>query len=335
MSTKQSNAAKQKPNVAKQESNTVKQESTNSNNSKKTRNPNPRRIKGVTHLDQNTIFPHLIKYEPGFNKRDDYGDIQSLALDIKDNGVKKTLLVREENHEIFVIDGHRRLMACQWLKDNGLLSPTLKVKFECAPPGQTIAQRNLEVIRSNNALPMTQIELARQIDAAMKDDPSLDIAAIAQTANRSVSYIKECLILANISPTLKEMKKSNTLAKKGTMQVVEISDSTIERDEIAKNAVKYAQESGRKRANDADLVKAMTERGIPELKIKKVMSPKPKKGEVKEASRKQQLETLYSDCYADNQNKIPYKVLGHIIDFLNKENDADTTDKLKVKMGLI
>jgi ParB family chromosome partitioning protein len=100
-----------------------------------------------------------IQVRPNFNVRLDYGDIESLALSILNNGQNTPLLGdMDKDGYVYLVDGERRYLAFQWLKNNGY--PVKDVEFFINNAKTKEEDRIFSIFTSNDNKKLQPIEVA-------------------------------------------------------------------------------------------------------------------------------------------------------------------------------
>lgn len=92
----------------------------------------------------------------GFNVRFDYGDMDELVTLIRQNGVRVPLRAFEKDGKWFLVDGHRRLKACQIISDNDNVDMRVPVIKE--PKNATDEKRLLDMLVLNDGKELNLIE---------------------------------------------------------------------------------------------------------------------------------------------------------------------------------
>ena len=95
------------------------------------------------------IDPRCIIVDENFNVRADYGDIESLARSIAENGVMTPLRgYRGENGEIHLTDGYRRNRAIQYAIKNNMIDverDEFRVPFFIEKKGYRVQDRIVDM----------------------------------------------------------------------------------------------------------------------------------------------------------------------------------------------
>ncbi len=133
------------------------------------------------------LAPSLIEVEPGFNVRQDMGDMASLTADVRWHGVKMPLQIRREGTRYFLIDGHRRLQAA--------LAAVLKtVPCVLEEKGATEADRVFSMLSRNAGKPLTDVEQGEAYRRLIGFGSGLK--AISKRTGHTPDYIQGCMQLA-------------------------------------------------------------------------------------------------------------------------------------------
>jgi ParB/RepB/Spo0J family partition protein len=130
-----------------------------------------------------------LKIIDGFNIRTDYGDIPTLAANIKEHGVKIPLQgYKEKGTEIYVIkDGHRRHAAITYLKETNQMTDTIFVPFVLESQKYSDEQRIIDMFIMNDGKSLTPLEQAEGVKR-MQNYGYSD-KDIATKIGRSIAYV--------------------------------------------------------------------------------------------------------------------------------------------------
>ena len=154
------------------------------------------------------IDPHKLAIENGFNCRQDYGDLDALAADIAQNGVRVPLEVRWDGETAYVVDGHRRHAACLLAIKNG--AEILSIPCQSENRGSTPADRLLSQIIRNSGKPLEPFEerelFNRLIGMGHKESD------IAKKIGKSVTYVTGRLDLGGATDEVKAAIKDGTVS---------------------------------------------------------------------------------------------------------------------------
>jgi ParB-like chromosome segregation protein Spo0J len=93
----------------------------------------------------------------GFNVRTDYGDIDALAENIKENGILRPLEAFKKDGVFHVVDGHRRIAAVKKLAEQGV---EILIPIKPEAKGVSPEQRIVNMVISNDSKPLNHVEMA-------------------------------------------------------------------------------------------------------------------------------------------------------------------------------
>ena len=106
-----------------------------------------------------SVDPRNIQVAEGFNSRRDFGDIEELARQIDENGLKNPLHVQKvvgEEDKFILVDGERRYRAIQFLLEQGKDIPY--VRCILVPANATKEELYLEQAMANEGKPFNEYE---------------------------------------------------------------------------------------------------------------------------------------------------------------------------------
>lgn len=169
--------------------------------------------------------------EEGFNRREDYGDVQQLAREIKAQGLDSlpplTCFKRGENY--VVLRGHRRLRALRILEKDGEI---LMVRILLERKGYSKEKRLLDQVTENEGKPFTPWEQAK----VFRDLRNLGWSAqdIGERSKRSIVYVRRLLSLADAPQKLINLVRQGRV--KATFAMDMIAEGRV--DELIEKAEK-------------------------------------------------------------------------------------------------
>ncbi len=210
------------------------------------------------------VSPSTLTIEEGFNVREDYGDIASLAESIAENGIKVPLRVVEEKGSDLrvVIDGHRRFKAIQKLLSEGVENLFVPIMLESAS-GSSKEARTLSMITLNEGKPLTLLEEAEVYKRL--ENFGWTSEEIAQKVGKSATHIKNCFIVVSASKTLKKLITTGKVSASTVIETikkeksVEAAETLIEETLKTKGKVQPKDTATSKTAKPS-LVKSTTEK---------------------------------------------------------------------------
>jgi ParB family chromosome partitioning protein len=168
-----------------------------------------------------------------FNVRKDYGDIESLANSILENGQTIAGRVDALADGTFVLtDGHRRFTAMKLLEEKGH-----EVFFKAIVNGSrtTEEQRILQMFTTQDNKPLLPVEIAELIQRMI--NLGHDVKGVAKKIGKSTTYVSQMLSLSEESVEVKELINQKKITTSAVLKVKADVHSHKERTEKIKEAV--------------------------------------------------------------------------------------------------
>lgn len=191
----------------------------------------------------------LINPDTVFNERIEYGDdLEELAINIHENGLLQPLLgifVKKPNGKVMfdLTDGFRRYAAYKLLaKKYGDVGEIL-----CRVKTMSVEDRLLTMFSTQHfSKPLTNIEVSnvfrKLVNLGMKEEK------IKERTGKSITYIRNMLVLSNATESVKEAIKS----KKTTATAVVIATKAVGHDKTAALVEEANQHNKKFEVNDAN-----------------------------------------------------------------------------------
>jgi len=186
---------------------------------------------------------------PGYNCRDmssaeTQAYIRRMAEAIKANGTDAfpEITVFQEDDKIYVHRGHCRLRAHKLAKAEG--APVIGIRGIAAPK-QDEAERALDLLSSNDGLPLTPLEKAAVVKRLLKFEWTP--AEIAKARGCSVTAVTDLIKLLDAPEEVKEMVRAGEVAARTATDVIR-KEGAQEGTETLKKAVEAAKASGKDKA---------------------------------------------------------------------------------------
>lgn len=155
--------------------------------------------------------------EEGFNRREDYGDIEALAREIKAGGLNnlEPLTCYKKSEFYVVLKGYRRRRALKILEGEG---EVLMVRILLAQKGYSKEHMILDQITGNDGKPYTPWEQAK----VLKDLRGLGWSEkdIHEKSGRSLVYVRGLLLLANAPQRLINLVRENRVSATLAMEKI-------------------------------------------------------------------------------------------------------------------
>lgn len=201
------------------------------------------------------IDPTLLSIEPGFNKRQNFGDLRQLAEDIAANGLDQPLKIRkiEGTETIHIVSGHRRHRAItEILIPEGRWHGTVDCYSE--PKHTSRIDRLVSQICGNTGLPYTLLEKAAVYQEILTEDPAIKPADLSRRFGESKQAVSDALRLVKDGcPLLIENVRHETLAASTAIQIVKTAKDPAEQESLLQDALATAHAAGRSHVMPKDL----------------------------------------------------------------------------------
>lgn len=180
-----------------------------------------------------------IQIREGFNVRQDYGDVESLALSILENG--QTLPGRVDilaDGSFLLTDGHRRFKALSMLVEMGHDEPMFKAILNTSRT--TEEQRILQMFTTQDSQHLSPHEVAELIKRLINLGYSqIDVA---KKIGKTPGYVSQMLSYANESPLIKEHVKNGNISVSTAIKLQKDIPKQSERIEAIEKAVSTKKE---------------------------------------------------------------------------------------------
>lgn len=221
------------------------------------------------------ITPTLIKVAPGFNGRQDFGDLSELADSIEKIGLQIPLIIRKDpgTEDIWLDDGERRLRAIttilipqgRWPQDAE--DPSLPGPVLCLAEkrGTKPIDRLFMQLACNSGKPFTFLEEALLFQRILAEEPTLKPADIARRTGKTKQAISDSLRLVNDGcPALLQEVRSGTLAASTAVQIIKANPDPAAQKSALAEALSHAKSAGRSHVMPKDLTPKPTPTPDPE-----------------------------------------------------------------------
>ncbi len=173
-----------------------------------------------------------------FNVREDYGDIESLAYSILENGQTVAGRVDVLNDGTFVLtDGHRRFKALQLLETMGN-EPFFKAVVNSTKT--TEEQRILQMFTSQDNKPLQPHEIAELINRLINLGHTQ--SSVAKKIGKTAGYISQMMQFSNESQAIKQEVKNGNINVSAVLKLQKDIPIQSERIEAVKVAINNKKE---------------------------------------------------------------------------------------------
>lgn len=175
-----------------------------------------------------------IQIREGFNVRQDYGDLESLALSILENGQTVPGRVDVLNDGTFLLtDGHRRYKALCLLVDMGHDEPLFKAIVNTTKT--TEEQRILQMFTTQDNKQLAPHEIAELIKRLI--NLGYNQSDIAKKIGKTPGYVSQMLSYANESPIIKEHVRNGNINVSTVVKLQKDIPTQSERIEAVNKAI--------------------------------------------------------------------------------------------------
>lgn len=145
------------------------------------------------------IDPSLLRIEPDFNTRIDYGDIDELKRSIIENGVRVPLRGYKDGDNYFITDGHRRFKAVSLAIEDG--ADIARVPF-ISEKKKSVEERCFDILLLNDGKALTPLELGDTYRRLQSYGYSF--TEIANRIGKTVRHVSDMIGVASSSKDVKD-----------------------------------------------------------------------------------------------------------------------------------
>lgn len=208
------------------------------------------------------IDPRNIEVIPGFNLREDMGDLAVLKEQIRENGVLTPLKLRKKKNDtekFELIQGHRRHMVAMELIAEGI---QIRVPAFLEDKVATEVDRYVDMLIANEGKPLTAIEASNVVARLLKVN-NLTEDEVAKKIGRTITYVNDMKTLFVAPENIKQ--HIHTGAIKATTVLVALKENVKENKKnkdktpekvfaAIESTVKTAKAKGKTKVTKADLL---------------------------------------------------------------------------------
>ncbi|MGL4452397.1 MAG: ParB/RepB/Spo0J family partition protein [Sarcina sp.] len=208
----------------------------------------------TTRTDLLNIDPRSIRIVNGFNPREDYGDIEGLALSITENGVKNPLSGYkkiEDGVEVYYLtDGHRRLKATMIAIANG--AEIMRVPFRLESKTYTTVDRICDTVIKNDGKALTQYELAKVFNKLV-EEYGWSTSEVGKKFGKQQSYVCNTINLLTLPEAIREYISKGSISITAAMSIVRNVEDETDAINAVEEAIQKANKRGKTKATDKDV----------------------------------------------------------------------------------
>lgn len=191
--------------------------------------------------------PNIIKEIPGYNVRDMESEatkkhIEQMVKALHSNGIMgfPPITIAQKDGSVFVYSGHCRRRAFSLAKEQG--APIKGIP--CIVNKQNEEDRTLDLINSNEGLPLTPMEKAEAIQRLFKFGWTK--AEVAEKIGVTIQTIYNLCTLNDADPEIKGMVNDGEVSASTAIYIIKKDKG--EAKETLKKVVKKAKKKGKKKA---------------------------------------------------------------------------------------
>jgi len=176
------------------------------------------------------IDPKEIKIQDGWNPRAEFGDIQTLANDIKENGLLVPIRIKRVGDDLVVVDGERRMRAVKLLLEQGV---EIKAVPAMLISGKGDSELMFEALSTNTGKPLTFSEEAEAFRRLVAW--GVTQSDIARRIGRDPAYVSARMTFVNnATPEVKQAVAENKISKSTAMAIANKNDAAKQSELLAK-----------------------------------------------------------------------------------------------------
>lgn len=190
-----------------------------------------------------------IKVIEGRNPRLALANIEQLAESIEENGIRNPIKVQYNGKRYELVDGHRRLAACQFLYDTKEIKMT--IPSVVVDHYKNESDVLVEMMVSNDSEPFAPFEEA-MLYARLRDEFKLKNDEIALRVGKSLSHVSDKLALLRADESIKKAIAEKKITASDANTIVRKSKGDKEKQ---KEAVERIEKEGRQQVIDKELKK--------------------------------------------------------------------------------
>lgn len=193
--------------------------------------------------------------EEGFNVREDYGDLESLALSIEESGVINPIHVYKKNDKWVLIDGHRRYRAAKIVEAR--TGTVIYIPAVLANAKTTSKEeRCLDLILTNDGKHLEPYEEAEVYKRLVSY--GWTASKIAKKVGKSDTYVGNLLTFTTVATEIKDMVKEGKLSTSLVTDTIKANGSVEAGEEALKDAVAKSEGKPVKRETVKNLDKKVS-----------------------------------------------------------------------------
>lgn len=235
----------------------------------------------TTRTDLPMIDPRAVYVEEGFNVRREFGDIEELKRQIREQGILNPISVvkmgkDEHNNQLYrLVDGHRRMTAVkEILAEDGNNEKLMRIRAILVPRNLSEQELCIQQMMRNEGKKFTEYECGLMFQR-FRDQFGNSIADIARKFGKDASYVSRCLALLDLPQDIQQSIVDKEVTLSAVRSIVkENKDDEAMQSEVVRTMVETAKAKGKKTASLKDVsqeAKIVTELCRVRLSIQQLM----------------------------------------------------------------
>lgn len=205
----------------------------------------------MNHFEIISLKADQVTIVEGRNPRLVLDNIDQLAESIEENGIRNPIKVVQikGDHQYELVDGHRRLAACQHLLDTKEL--VVSIPAIVVDHYKSEADILVEMMVSNDSEPFAPFEEG-VLYTRLKTEFQLTTEQIAQRVGKSNSHVSDKIALLRADPAVRQAVAENKITTSDATTIIRKSRGDVEKQ---RETVQRVEKEGRAAVIDQDLKK--------------------------------------------------------------------------------
>lgn len=201
------------------------------------------------HFEVIDVTLHEVHVVEGRNPRTALLNIEQLAESIEENGIRNPIKVQSNGDGYELVDGHRRLAACQYLFDTKEL--VIDIPAVVVDHYQDESDVLVEMMVSNDSEPFAPFEEA-MLYSRLRDEFGMNNDKISKRVGKSISHVSDKLALLRADASVKKAVAEKIMSVSDANTVVRKSKGDLEKQ---KELVERVEKEGREQVIEKELKK--------------------------------------------------------------------------------
>lgn len=212
------------------------------------------------HIEYRGVDPRNIEIVPGFNVREDFGDLEELMESIFENGLRVALIAKKkpkpDDEKWELIDGERRLRAIMLGLSRGKEMKHVAVQPFNGSQEERLIAMAITGTEQKQFTKLEQAELVRRLSIS-----GYSVEEISKKLSKSLPTIYELVELSAAPKQIKDEVASGAISASAAAKVVKDNKDD---EEKAVDIVKSAVQTAKEKAPEGKKIKKVVLADIPE-----------------------------------------------------------------------